>query len=198
MRDVIALVFNYSLNGLLADPDTDFWDFAFELLDEHGGPDQDDATLELLRGASAHVMGRVAYEGFAPNMPTSTGPWAQILNAGNKVVVSTTMTSAEWANTTIASGDLTEEIERLQQGEGGHILVWGGVTLWRSLMRLDLIDEFRISMYPYLTSTGTLLFDGVPEGYGLDLVSAVPDREGVVELRYRRPREQATTGEDER
>jgi dihydrofolate reductase len=143
-------------------------------------------------------MGRVAYEGFAPNMPTSTGPWAQILNAGNKVVVSTTMRSAEWANTTIASGDLTEEIERLQQGEGGHILVWGGVTLWRSLMRLDLIDEFRISMYPYLTSTGTLLFDGVPEGYGLDLVSAIPDREGVVELRYRRPREQATTGEDGR
>jgi dihydrofolate reductase len=189
MKKLVALVFNYSLNGLLADPDTDFWEYVFTALDEHGGPDHDDDTMAFLGGASAHLMGRDAYEGFVKNIPTSTtNPWTPILNAANKVVFSTTMRSAEWENTTIASGDTLAEVDRLRQGGDGHIVVWGGVTLWRSLMELDLIDEFRISMYPYLTSRGTLLFEDVPEGYRLDLVSAVPDSGGVVELHYRRHR----------
>jgi dihydrofolate reductase len=189
MRKLIALVFNYSLNGLLADPETDFWKFCFELLDDHGGPDHDDGTLDFLGGASAHLMGRVAYEGFAKSIPMSTdNPWTPILNAGNKVVLSKTLKTADWENTTIASGDTMEEIDALREGGDGHIVVWGGVTLWRSLMQLDLIDEYRISMYPYITSKGTLLFEHVPEGYGLDLVSSVPDEGGVLELQYRRRR----------
>jgi dihydrofolate reductase len=44
-----------------------------------------------------------------------------------------------------------------------HLLVWGGVSLWRSLMRLDLIDEFHVSLYPYVTDVGTRLFDDVPQ-----------------------------------
>jgi dihydrofolate reductase len=189
MRKLVALVFNYSLNGLLADPDTDFWRFAFELLDDHGGPDQDDETMDFLSSASAHVMGRDAYEGFAKHIPTSTtNPWTPILNAGHKVVFSSTLQTVAWENTTIASGDTLEEIDRLRQGGDGHIVVWGGVTMWRSLMRLDLLDEFRISMYPFIAEAGTRLFDDLPAAYGLELVSAVPDEGGVLELHYRRRR----------
>jgi dihydrofolate reductase len=188
MKSVVALVFNYSVNGFLADPDTDFWKFVFELLDVHGGPDHDDDTMDFLGGASAHLMGRSTYESFVQNIPTSTdNPWTPVLNAGNKVVFSTTLASADWENTTIISGDTAAEIDALRQGEG-HIIVWGGVALWRSLMQLDLIDEFRISMYPFLTTTGTLLFEDVPPGYQLELVSSVPDAQGVLELRYRRQR----------
>lgn len=189
MRKLVALVFNYSLNGLLADPDTDFWRFAFGLLDDHGGPSHDDGTLDLLSGASAHVMGRDAYEGFVQSIPTSTtNPWAPILNAGNKVVFSTTLQSVEWENTTIASGDTREEVDRLRAGDDGYVIVWGGVTMWRSLMDLDLLDELRISMYPFIAAEGRLLFDDVPAAYGLELVSAVPDDGGVLELHYRRRR----------
>ncbi len=188
MRQLVALVFNYSLNGLLADEGTDYWTFCFELLDEHGGPDHDDETLDFLASASAHVMGRTAYEGMAPHMPTSTNPWADILNAGRKVVLSTTMTTADWANTTIAAGDTAAEIDALRQGGDGHLVVWGGVRLWRSLMRLDLIDEFRVSMYPWIADQGTRLFDDVPPSYRLDLVSSRPDTGGVLELQYRRHR----------
>jgi dihydrofolate reductase len=189
VRKLVALVFNYSLNGLLAKPDTDFWKFCFELLDDHGGPDHDDETLEFLSSASAHVMGRDAYEGFAKSIPTSeTNPWTPIMNAGKKVVFSTTLKTAEWENTTIASGDTREATDTLRAGGDGHIIVWGGVTMWRSLMQLDLIDEFRISMYPYITNNGRLLFEDTPEGYGLELNSAVPDSGGVIELNYRRRR----------
>ena len=189
MRKVITLVFNYSLNGLLADEGTDFWDFCFELLDKQGGPDDDEQTIDLLQNAYAHVMGRTAYEGISVGLPAHPDhPWAGIMNAGRKVVFSQTMTTADWANTTIAAGDTAEEIDKLRHGGDGHILVWGGVSLWRSLMRLDLIDEWHLSMYPYITGEGTRLFDDVPKSYRLDLVSSNAKSSGLIELHYRRHR----------
>jgi dihydrofolate reductase len=189
MRKLIALVFNYSLDGLLADEGTEFWKFCFELLDLHGGPDHDEQALDFLQNAYAHIMGRSAYEGMAANLPTATDhPWSSILNAGRKVVFSRTMTTADWANTTIAAGDTVEEIDKLRQGGDGHIVVWGGVSLWRSLMQLDLIDEWRLSLHPYVTGEGTRLFDNVPQSYRLDLVSSPASSNGVLELQYRRNR----------
>jgi len=187
MRKLIATVFNYSLDGLMADPDTEFWKFCFSL-PENNQPD-DPAQLDFLRNAYAHVMGRTAYEGISVAMTTNTDhPFADILNAGRKVVFSRTMQTAEWANTTIASGDTTEEVDKLRQGGDGHIVVWGGVELFRSLMQLDLIDELQVSMFPYVAGEGTRLFDGVPRSYPLALVSSEASRNGIVELVYRRAR----------
>jgi len=187
MRKLIATVFNYSLDGLLADEGTEFWTFCFDL-PENREPD-DTAQLDFLRSAYAHVMGRTAYEGIAGAMTTATGhPFAPILNAARKVVFSRTLTTVDWANTTIAGGDTTAEIDRLRAGGEGHIVVWGGVSFWRSLMRLDLIDELHVSLFPYVAGEGTRLFDGVPTSYALDLVSSTASRNGIVELQYRRHR----------
>ena len=135
-------------------------------------------------------MGRTAYEAISRSM-TSTAtdhPFADILNAGRKVVFSRTLKAADWANTTIAAGDTKEEIDKLRQGGDGHIVVWGGVALWRSLVRLDLIDELHVALFPYVAGEGTRLFDGVPKSYGLDLVSSTASNSGIVDLRYRRQR----------
>ena len=190
MRKLIALVFHYSLNGLLADEGTDYYRFCFELLDEAGGASDDDESLDFLQGAHAHVMGRTAYEGMSTSLPAHPDhPWAGILTAGRKVVFSRTLETADWANTTIASGDTTEEIDKLRQGGDGHIIVWGGVTLWRSLMQLDLMDEFHVGLHPYIADEGTQLFDDVPKGYRLDLISGtVLGPTGILELRYGRHR----------
>jgi dihydrofolate reductase len=189
MRKLIALVFNYSLNGLLADEGTEYWKFCFDLLDQHGGPDDDEQSLDFLQNAYAHIMGRTAYEGMAANLPANPDhPWADIMNAGRKVVFSRTLKTADWANTTIAAGDTAEEIDKLRQGGEGHIVVWGGVSLWRSLMRLDLIDELQLSLFPYVAGEGTRLFDGLPKSYQLDLVSSTASSNGTVELQYRRHR----------
>jgi dihydrofolate reductase len=185
MRKLIATVFNYSLDGLLADEGTDFWNFCFDL-PENRNPDHP-AQLDFLRSADAHIMGRTAYEGISVAMKTSTDhPFAPILNAAHKVVFSRTMETADWANTTVAAGDTAEEIGNLKRGGDGHIVVWGGVGLWRSLLRLDLIDELRVSMFPYVAGEGTRLFDGVPSSYRLDLVSSTASRSGILELAYRR------------
>ena len=55
-------------------------------------------------------------------------------------------------------------------------------------MRLDLIDELRVSLFPYVAGEGTRLFDGVPTSYQLDLVSSTASSSGIIELRYQRPR----------
>ena len=188
MRKLIATIFNYSLDGLLADEGTEFWKFCF---DQPGNRQPDDpAQLDFLRSAYAHVMGRTAYLAIARSMTTTATdhPFAGILNAGRKVVFSTTLKTAGWANSTIASGDTAEEIDKLRQGGDGHIVVWGGVRLWRSLMRLDLIDELQLTMFPYVAGEGTRLFDGVPKSYQLDLLSSPASGNGVIELRYRRHR----------
>jgi dihydrofolate reductase len=187
MRRLIATVFNYSLDGLLADPDTEFWEFCFSL-PENNEPN-DPAQLEFLRTAYAHVFGRTAYESISRAMMTATDhPFAGILNAGRKVVFSRTLQTADWPNTTIASGDTTEVVDELREGGDGHIVVWGGVGLWRSLMQLDLVDEVQVSMFPYVAGEGTRLFDGVPTSYRLDLVESTSSKSGIVELRYRRHR----------
>lgn len=194
MRKLIALVFHYSLNGLLADEGTDYYRFCFELLDQVGGASQDDESLDLLQNAAVHIMGRAAYEGMSSSLPNSPEhPWSAILTAAPKVVFSRTLTTADWANTTIAAGDTATEINRLRQGEqgqseDGHIIVWGGVGLWRSLIDLDLIDEFHLGLHPYVADQGTRLFDHVPPGYRLDLITSIPMANGVVELQYRRRR----------
>ena len=187
MRKLVATVFNYSLDGLLADEGTAFWEFCFSL-PENREPD-DPVHLDWLQSAYAHLMGRTAYESIARSMTTATDhPFAPILNAARKVVFSRTLTTAEWANTTIAAGDTVEEIDKLRHGGDGHIVVWGGVSLWRSLMRLDLIDELQLSLFPYVAGEGTRLFDGVPKSYQLDLVSSTASSSGILELLYRRHR----------
>lgn len=186
MRTLIACVFNYSLDGLLANQNSDFLDYCLGLPMD---PVNLEHQLDLYRTADAHIMGRTAYEGMAAALPTADHPFSPMLNAANKIVFSRTLKTAEWANTTIASGGFDEEVDQLRRGGDGHIVAWGGVTLWRSLIRLDAIDEFRFDLYPYVACDGTQLFEEVPTPYLLDLVSSTPSTtSGMLELHYRRRR----------
>jgi dihydrofolate reductase len=136
-------------------------------------------------------MGRAAYEGMAGALPTADHPFSGIMNAARKVVFSRALRTAEWADTTIAAGDTTVEIDKVRRGGDGHIVVWGGVSFWRSLMWLDLIDEFRLDLYPHVAGEGTRLFDDGPKSYRLDLVSSTEFSNGTVGLQYCRHRQVA-------
>jgi len=188
MRKLIATVFNYSLDGLLADEGTEFWNFCFSL-PENSEPD-DPAHLDFLQSAYAHIMGRTSYEAIAEAMTTTATdhPFAGLLTAARKVVFSRTLKTADWANTTIAAGDTAEEIDKLRLGGDGYIVVWGGVSFFRSLMQLDLIDEFRLDLHPYVAGEGIRLFEDVPRSYRLDLLSSTAFDNGIVGLQYRRHR----------
>ena len=103
------------------------------------------------------------------------------------MVFSRTLKVADWANTTIASGDLGQEVDKLRRGGDGYIVVSGGISFWRSLARLDLIDEYRVTLVPYLAGEGTRLFEDVGKSRSLDLLSTTPFSNGL-QLDYRRLR----------
>lgn len=185
MRKLVARVFDYSLDGLIATEGTEFFQFCRDLPDD---PAEDASGREFYAGADMHIMGRVAYESMASYFPTATDdPNAEPLNAARKVVFSRTLETADWANTTIARGDLAEEVDKLRRGGDGYIVVSGGVSFWRSLARLDLIDEYRVTLVPYLAGEGARLFENVGKSRQLDLLSSTAFSSGL-QLDYRRHR----------
>jgi dihydrofolate reductase len=186
MRKLIARVFDYSLDGFVADEGTEYFQFCRDLPDDE---EQLSRTGDLYERAYAHIMGRSVYEGMAAYFPTAVDhPYADTLNAARKFVFSSTLGTADWANTTIVAGDTAEEIDKLRRGGDGHIMVSGGVSFWRSLVRLDLIDEFRVTLFPYLAGEGTRLFDHVGKSRQLDRVSSTAWSNGTIELEYQRHR----------
>jgi dihydrofolate reductase len=185
MRTLVARIFDYSLDGLVATEGTEFFQFCRDLPED---PAETARANEFYAGADLHIMGRVTYQGMAEYFPTATDhPHADLLNAARKMVFSRTLKTADWANTTIASGDLAAEVDKLRQGGDGYIVVHGGISFWRSLARLDLIDEYRVSTVPYLAGEGTRLFEDVGKSRQLDLLSSTAFTSGL-ELEYRRHR----------
>jgi dihydrofolate reductase len=185
MRKLVARVFDYSLDGLIATEGTEFFQFCRDLPDD---PAEDASGREFYAGADMHIMGRVAYQSMASYFPTATDdPNAEPLNAARKVVFSRTLKTADWANTTIASGDLGQDVDTLRRGGDGYIVVGGGISFWRSLARLDLIDEYRVTLVPYLAGKGARLFEDVGKSRQLDLLSSTAFSSGL-QLDYRRHR----------
>ena len=106
MRKLIARVFDYSLDGMIATEDTEFFQFCRDLPDD---PAEEAMGSEFYASADLHIMGRAAYRSMASYFPTATDdPNAGPLNAARKVVFSRTLKTADWAGTTIASGGLAE------------------------------------------------------------------------------------------
>jgi dihydrofolate reductase len=185
MRTLVARVFDYSLDGVIATEGTEFFAFCRAIPDD---PAEEACGLEFYAGADLHIMGRGAYESMAGYFPTATAhPYAEPLNAAPKVVFSRTLTTADWANTTIAVGDLSQEVDALRRAGDGYVVVHGGISFWRSLGRLDLIDEYRVTLVAYLAGEGPRLFEGVGKSRQLDLLSSTAFSSGL-QLDYRRQR----------
>jgi len=184
MRRLIARVFDYSLDGVIATEDTEFFQFCRDLPEDSS---ENARGSEFYADADLHIMGRVAYQSMASYFPTATedDPNAAPLNAGRKVVFSRTLAVADWANTTIAAGDLSQQVDELRQGGDGYIVVHGGISLWRSLARLDLIDEYRVTLVPYVAGEGTRLFEDTGKSRQFELVSSTAFSSGL-QLDYRR------------
>ena len=185
MRKLVARVFDYSLDGVIATEGTEFFQFCRDLPDD---PAEDLSGSEFYAGGDLHIMGRVAYQSMSGYFPDATDdPNADALNAGRKVVFSRTLTVADWANTTIASGDLGQAIGQLRRGGDGYIVVHGGISLWRSLARLDLIDEYVVTLVPYVAGEGPRLFEDAGKSRQLDLLSSTAFSSGL-QLHYQRHR----------
>ena len=185
MRPVVVQVFDYSLDGIVGEEDTDFFQYCRDFPDD---PAYEGWLIGSLRRASLHIVGRVTYQGMAGFFPTATGGIADAKNQIPKAVFSRTLKTADWTDTTILSGDLATEIDKLRHTGTGEILAHGGVSFVRELTRLDLADEYRLTVLPYLAGSGQRLFNDLAEGRRLALVSSTTFGDGLVTLAYRRTR----------
>ena len=160
------------------------WDLPFHEL--VWGPELEALSIEQLRSADHLVFGRVTYEGMAAYWKTEQGEIADRMNSISKLVCSTTMTHADWQNSTLLRNNVAEEIRSIKAQPGGDMYVFGSANLSETLIKADLFDEYRIGIAPVLLGRGRLLFrpDFVP--LQLQLLSAQTLQNGGVVLRYAR------------
>ena len=169
-----------------------------------GGP-QEDSTGEFTHGGwSANyfddeVMGQVAeadpyelllgrgtYEIFAAHWPYDEGPIADRLNSTRKHVASTTLKRVEWNNSTLITGDVAEYVATLKGQDGPEIQVHGSPGLIQTLLEHDLIDEFRVWIFPLVLGTGKRLFGDGTISAALKLADSKASKTGVTINAYER------------
>jgi dihydrofolate reductase len=152
----LVLKMSVSLDGYVAPPDgSSDWIAA--------GRSEDGArwTLDTVSNAGTHLIGAATYAAWAGYWPTAPGPFAAPMNEIPKVVFSNSLTSADWAGTTIARGDLAEAVTRLKQERpDGYLLAQGGARFARSLVGTGLIDEYRLVVHPVVLGAGERIFHG--------------------------------------
>ena len=165
-----------SVDGVIEDPggaeDFEYGGWSFEY---DRGDDGDKFKMDELMDAEVQLLGRVTYEGFADAWPSREGDFADKINKGRKVLVSTTLTDPTWENTTVISENVPDELRKLRDETDGNILVAGSGTLVKTLFENDLVDELRLMVFPTILGSGKRLF---PDGIGRIKLNLVED-EGV-------------------
>lgn len=142
---------------------------------------------EEYRSGDVYLLGRTTYEMLWPGWSTQTsgdGP-GPILNGMKKYVVSTTLETAPWKESTIIRENVVEEITRLKQQPGKDIIIDGSATLVHSLMGTDLIDEYRFLVVSYIMGKGRRFFPEGTQEMNLRLVESKMISGGTVALVYR-------------
>ena len=161
---------------------------------EHGGwtvpywhDDIGKTFMELMDGVGAFLLGRKTYvthaEAFEP-MPAGD-PFGDVMNAPKKYVVSRTLTTPIWRNTTIIRDNVIGAVRSLKDETTGNILTDGSSQLVHALLTHDLVDELHLLVYPLTLGTGKRV---LPSGLHttFSLRSATPYPTGVVGLHYGR------------
>ena len=176
MGNVVITSF-ITLDGVIESPET--WSFDYQ------SEDTGARNKQTLFASDVLLLGRITYEGFAQAWPGREDPdgFADKMNSVRKVVVSSSLTEADWNNSEVASGDLGELVARLKGETEGDILVWGSATLARSLIEADLVDAYELLVNPVIAGGGKRLFPDDGTKRALRRTDATPLSGGMTALR---------------
>ncbi len=179
------ILFNMvTLDGFFAGPDGE--------IDWHNvDAEFNEFAIAQLNSADGLIFGRVTYQLMASYWPTPAAienapVVANKMNSLTKIVFSRTLIMAEWNNTRLVQGAerVAEEIAKLKQQSGKDLLLFGSADLASSLMRLGLIDEYRLMVNPVVLGRGRPMFQGIDHKLYLKLLKAKTFRSGNVLLYY--------------
>ena len=147
-------------------------------------------TEALLLGRKTYQIWEGAWGVWPEDAPGLMGEFTRRYNRVTKYVASRTLTSLDWQNSRLLGPDLQAEVAALRAQPGYEIRVWGSSGLIRSLAENDLVDEYRLMVYPIILGTGKKLF---PDGFSPSRFELAENRSlasGVVINRYVRNRDQ--------
>ncbi|HEX5256516.1 MAG TPA: dihydrofolate reductase family protein [Mycobacterium sp.] len=179
---------NVSLDGVVQDPTGDEgfrvggW---FGHIENTDHEEWAKVELEEALGAEALLLGRRTFEFFGARWPSRTGQWADRLNSLPKYVVSATLHDPGWNNTTVLTGDAVCAVTALRRKIKGHIVVYGSFQLVHTLVEHDLVDELRMTMFPFVLGVGERLFGTTSGKKDMRLVKTRTVGNGLVSLIYR-------------
>src|SRR5687768_1355451 len=184
MAKIIVTEF-ISLDGVVEDhggsEDFKYGGWSFEI---ERGAEGDKFKLNETMDSDALLLGRVTYEGFAAAWPSRDGEFADKFNSMPKYVVSSTLQKPEWNNSTVLKGDVVQEVSKLKQEQDGDIVVHGSAQLVQALIEHDLVDEFRLMVFPVVLGDGKRLFGETSDKKPLRLVDSKMVGDGVTILIY--------------
>lgn len=175
-----------SLDGVMEDPggSENFkhggWSFEIDRGDE-GNKFKLDETMS----SEALLLGRKTYEGFAAAWPSRDGEFADKFNNMPKYVLSSTLESPDWTNTTVLRS--VDEVAKLKGEQDGDLVVHGSAQLVNSLLERDLVDEVRLMVYPVVLGGGKRLFGETGDKKPLALKESKVVGDGVLIQIYERP-----------
>jgi dihydrofolate reductase len=140
------------------------------------GAEGDRFKLDEVLAAEALLLGRITYQGFAAAWPSMTDEvgFAAKMNSIPKYVVSSTLEHPSWNNTTQIRTDVVGEISALKQSTSGDVLVNGSAQLVNTLNEHDLVDEYRLMVFPVVLGAGKRLFAEASSTRALRLQSSQP------------------------
>ena len=180
MRKIVVSTW-LSIDGVFDADTMPQWFFPFDSIERQ------QYITEGIMQCDTILFGRTTYEMLASFWPYQTndemGP-ASKLNSVAKYVVSSKLKKAEWNNTKIIGENIVEEIKKLKQIKGTEIQIEGSATLVQSLMKANLIDEFRFLVHPIIAGTGKRFFKDGMQTAGLKLVNTKTIDKGVIVLYY--------------
>jgi dihydrofolate reductase len=168
-----------TLDGFFEGPKS--WDLDFHKL--VWGDELERRSIEQLKSADTLLFGRVTYEGMAAYWTQAQGAIADLMNSIQKFVFSETLKKADWNNTTLVKDHAEEAVAKLKRKPGKDGYIFGSAALSSTLMRHDLIDEYRLALVPVILGRGNPLFkEGLPTS--MKLLEARPLTNGCVIVRY--------------
>jgi len=135
--------------------------------------------------ADVLLLGRVTYESFYGAWPSRDDAMADKINTMTKYVVSTTLGSSDWHDTTVIADDLLGTVAKLKESDGGPILVAGSCSLVQALLRAGLVDQLNLQVFPLILGSGKRIFPEGPEKFELELISSEATANGVLLQSYR-------------
>lgn len=177
MRKVTSGMF-VSLDGVAESPDK----WQGDLFDQ----DMMQALGAAIANMDTALMGRVTYQEWQPYWTTSQDePYASFINNIPKFVFSRTLDSVDWQNANLVRTSLAEKVNELKRLPGKDIGVQGSITLQRSLIEHDLLDELTLLIHPVVVGQGKRYFNGGDELKRFKLIDCKTSGSGVVMATYR-------------